>query len=345
LLRPEVCCTMGRIRKEIAAVFGLIVLGLFAAHMYLLFYSPLSRSDEKRTIVIKKGTSFRQVALKLRSAGIIGDTDDFLFVAWVMGASRRAQAGEYEFSPSMTPVEIIGKLVHGEIKEYPVTIPEGTSMREIAALLERRGLADGKRFLELAEDHGLVKRLGLPGRTLEGFLFPDTYRFTRGMTEEEIIRKMVARFREVYFPELDEAAKRAGMTMKEVVTLASIIEKETQAPEERLLISAVFHNRLRKGIRLQSDPTVIYAIKDFDGNLRKRDLMLRSPYNTYRHYGLPPGPISNPGVEAMRAAIFPAKGDYLYFVSKNNGTHYFSKSLREHINAVNRYQKGLARAN
>jgi UPF0755 protein len=187
-----------------------------------------------------------------------------------------------------------------------------------------------------------VAALGLEGPGLEGYLFPDTYRFTKGMNVEEIILKMVGRFKEVYENAgLSEQARKEGFTVKQVVTIASIVEKEAGSVEEMEKISSVFHNRLKKGYRLRSDPTVIYGIEDFDGNLTKRHLLTYTPYNTYINLGLPPGPISNPGRAALHAALNPSEEGYLYFVSRNDGTHHFSKTLKEHNRAVDYYQKGI----
>jgi UPF0755 protein len=289
-------------------------------------------------VVVERGASFRVVATTLHEAGLVRDVDNFMFAARLMRADRRTKAGEYEFSPSMAPIDILRMLVKGEIKSHPVTIPEGHSIKEIAGVLKEAGLIqDSAAFIERANTFTAV--LGFEAASLEGYLFPDTYAFTKAMGVDEIISMMTARFKAVYFKEFDGAAREKGMTLNEVVTLASIIEKETGAGDERPLISAVFHNRLKSRIRLQSDPTVIYGIKDFDGNLTKKHLRTRTPYNTYRFHGLPPGPIANPGAAAIEAAINPALEDYLYFVSRGDGTHYFSKNLREHNNAVNRYQR------
>ncbi|MFQ5442388.1 MAG: endolytic transglycosylase MltG [Thermodesulfobacteriota bacterium] len=332
---------MRKSRFEFIAIVITLLGSLLFTHLYVVFCTPLSHKENLKTVSIQKGASFRVVASRLHREGLIRDVDDFLFAAWVLGAYKKSQAGEYEFSSSMAPVRIINMLKRGEIKQYPLTIPEGFNIREIAALLEEKGLARAEDFLSRATDRSFVKEMGFSGRTFEGYLFPDTYNVRKGTSVQAIITKMGERFKAVYHGEFEALAKKRGMTMKEVVTLASIIEKETMAPGERPLISSVFHNRLKKRIRLQSDPTVIYAIKNFDGNLRKRDLRMKSPYNTYRHYGLPPGPISNPGKEALSAAIEPARADYLYFVSRNDGTHQFSKSLKEHTRAVNKYQKSL----
>jgi len=328
-------------RIETIVFISAIILTLITTHLYITFYGPAVRGGEGEltSIVVEKGAPFRRVADKLKAEGIISSERGFLFAAWLKGAERETKAGEYEFSPAMSPLAIIGMLKDGQVKQYTLTVPEGYTIRQIAGLLERKGLADKANFIALAKDVRLVKELGMPGAGLEGFLFPDTYRLSRGMSLTAIIEVMAGRFKEVYNKEFSRLAKKRGMSLIEVVTLASIIEKETSKSSERALISSVFHNRLRRGIKLQSDPTVIYAIRAFDGNIRKKDLKIKSAYNTYTHYGLPPGPIANPGREAIGAAISPAESKYLYFVSKNDGTHYFSSSYKEHARAVSKYQK------
>ncbi len=280
------------------------------------------------------------IAEKLEAAGVVRDADSFSFAGRVLGAYKKVKAGEYEFTTSMTPMEVLEYIVKGKVKRYLVTVPEGYNISEIAAALEEAGLVQRQVFIARAVDPALVRSLGLTGATFEGYLFPDTYAFNKGMSADEMISRMVERFRQV-FSEFENDLEKSGMTMGKAVTLASIIEKETGASSERELISAVFHNRLRKGIRLQSDPTVIYGLPGFDGNIKKQHLSMKSPYNTYVNFGLPPGPIANPGKDSIAAALRPAKADYLYFVSRNDGTHQFSKSLSEHNKAVNQYQKQM----
>ncbi len=312
---------------------------IILSQLYISFYGPAGHDATLKTVIVARGAPFGAVARCLESEGLIRSRRGFIFAGWLMGAQRDTKAGEYAFSASMSPVEIIRMLKGGEVKKYILTVPEGYTVREIAGLLEKKGLATADAFVARALDPAFANRLGLPGPTLEGYLFPDTYSLKKGMSVDEIIGKMTRRFREVYDGELSGLASSRGMNPREVVTLASMIEKETSEPSERPIISSVFHNRLGRGVKLQSDPTVIYAIKAFDGNIRKKDLDIRSPYNTYTHYGLPPGPIANPGLESMRAALKPADTKYLYFVSKNDGTHYFSKTYREHEKAVERFQK------
>ncbi|MBN2126167.1 MAG: endolytic transglycosylase MltG, partial [Deltaproteobacteria bacterium] len=226
---------------------------------------------------------------------------------------------------------------------HPVTIPEGLTASQIGALLEEKGLADKGGFLDLIRDPRLIKDYGLRGDSLEGYLYPDTYHFARGIPVQRIIDTMVKRFHELVDP-LQDRARQVGMELEEVISLASIVEKETGLARERPLIASVFLNRLKRGMRLESDPTVIYGLKDFDGNLTREDLRHNTPYNTYTRRGLPPGPIANPGLDSIRAVLSPAETNYLYFVSKNDGSHHFSATLAEHNRAVVKYQKKRRRA-
>jgi len=329
--------TTRRFEKIAFLIFTLAV--VVATHLYVTFFTPASRDGGVHTVYIQKGAGFRVVAESLEKASVVRDAESFIYAARLMGAYKKVQAGEYELDSSMTPLAVLEALTKGKVKHHLVTIPEGYNMQEVAGVLGAEGLVDPSAFKARASDRHFVASLGLDGSTLEGYLFPDTYSFTYGMSVDEIIMKMVDRFKAVYMAEFDARARAKGMSMSKVVTLASIIEKETGTDSERDLISAVFHNRLKKRIKLQSDPTVIYAIKDFDGNLTRKHLREKTPYNTYVHYGLPPGPIANPGRASLEAAISPAHADYLYFVSMNNGAHRFSSSLKEHNRAVDSFQR------
>ena len=300
--------------------------------------SPIDFVYREVTIEIPRGVSFAETAEILEEAGLIRHKKGFFILALVTGASKHVQAGEYDLRSSMSPMTVLKKLVKGKVKGYQVFIPEGFTLRQIATRLENQGLADKEMFISLASDSRLLLSLGIEGDSAEGYLFPDTHTLNKSMGEEGIIRFMVRQFRKAIPPDMLERAHELGLTEGEVVTLASIIEKEGGPKEEKPLISAVFHNRLKRGMRLQSDPTVIYGIEDFDGNLRKKDLERKTPYNAYRIKGLPPGPICNPGVEAIETALPPASVNFLYFVSKNNGSHHFSSTLVDHNRAVIKYQ-------
>jgi UPF0755 protein len=253
-------------------------------------------------------------------------------------ADGRVKAGEYVLHPAMSPRGILDILTRGGVLTHRVTIPEGFTARQIARLLAREGLCTETAFLKATRKPELGRPYGLSAG-LEGFLFPDTYHFSRGLSATTLARIMVRRFFTVIEP-LQPRISQSELDLPEIVTLASIVEKETGTPNERPLIASVFINRLRRNMRLQSDPTVIYGIRDFNGNLTRKDLKTPGPYNTYRNSGLPPGPIANPGLAAIEAVLSPAQTRYLYFVSKNNGTHHFSRTLREHNQAVRRYQLG-----
>jgi UPF0755 protein len=315
----------------ILAVFLLLGLGIF-------LISPPDREGKEETFVVKEGSSLKDVAWDLEQRHLIRSRT--LFVLWsrILGYSKGIKSGEYILSASMPPVKILEKLRLGLIQTHIITIPEGYTRRQIADLFHERGLADENEFLTLTKDASVLKRYGVSGSTLEGYLFPDTYLFGRGISPSVIVDTMVKRFWQMVGPFTDKA-KEIGMPMEEIVTLASIVEKETGRPEERPLIASVFLNRLKRGMRLESDPTVIYGLDDFDGNLRKEDLNRKTPYNTYVIHGLTPGPICSPGLESIKAVLYPARTEYLYFVSKNDGSHQFSRTLSEHNRAVQTFQK------
>ena len=304
----------------------------------LFLVSPVEKEGKEQVFVVKERSSLKEVAEDLDKRGLI--TSKTLFVLWtrIKGYGKDIRAGEYSLSPTMPPVQLLEILRKGLVILHPVTIPEGFSRDQIADALEAKGLAEKKRFLELTEDKTLLRQYGVSGPSLEGYLFPDTYHFSRGTPTLAVLDTMVKRFKQVVAP-LMEKTQGTGMKFEEVVTLASIVEKETGRPEERPLIASVFLNRLRLGMRLESDPTVIYGIENFDGDLKKKDLAQKTPYNTYVIYGLTPGPIANPGLESIKAVVDPARTDYLYFVSRNDGSHQFSKTLAEHNRAVEIYQK------
>ncbi len=334
--------------RRLLKVFSLGTLLLFLAILLntLLFLSlpPTFVGDEKR-VVIPKGSTFKEVVKILDENGLLRSPTRFYIMARILGIAGRVQAGEYELSTAMIPPVILRKLATGDVVKYRVTIPEGYTVRQIALRLAEEGVIDDQEeFLTVAFSSDSAAGLGVEGKSVEGYLFPDTYLFSKGGVPADLIKTMVGNFRRAYNPAFSLRAAELGMSDREIVILASIIEKETGLPEERPLISAVFHNRLKRGIPLCSDPTVIYGIKNFDGNLRKRDLEKHTPYNTYLIKGIPPGPIANPGASAIRAALYPAAVTYLYFVSRNDGSHHFSATLREHNEAVWRYQKGGRRA-
>ncbi|OGP31043.1 MAG: hypothetical protein A2073_03915 [Deltaproteobacteria bacterium GWC2_42_11] len=329
-----------RNKIEIFIFILITIVCLTATRIYVFVFTPPDVENTPKTISVQQGASFRIIARELESNRIVTDAHKFFLLAEFKGVLKRIQAGEYEFTTSMLPIQVLDKLVRGNVKEYSITIPEGYNIIEIAETLDAQGFIKKEEFITMSTDKSLVTSLNIDWTSIEGYLFPDTYKLTKGMNAGDIIKKMVSRFKEVYDSNLKEKARRINLSDREVVTLASIIEKETGNPEERYLISAVFHNRLKRGMRLESDPTVIYGIKDFSGNITKKELNTKTDYNTYLIYGLPPGPIASPGKAALEAAVNPADDGYIFFVSKNDGTHHFSKDLEEHNRAVNIYQRG-----
>jgi UPF0755 protein len=316
----------------------LFILCMFAALYFGYFFvSPAGTDKQEEIFVVKKGSGLSSIAAQLEERGLIKGRYLFMLWAYVKGCARDIKAGEYSFNRSMAPAKILGMLTSGEVKTYSFTIPEGLTAEQIADLLGRRNLVNQRDFVSLVRDSNLVASHHVNGTSLEGYLFPDTYVISRDMGARDLIDLMVDRYWEVFNSVVGD--RELPMPMKDIVTLASIVEKETGLAEERPVIASVFLNRLKKKMRLESDPTVIYGLEDFTGNLTRKDLRASSPYNTYIHHGLPPGPIANPGKEALKAVIHPADTDYLYFVSKNDGSHHFSSTLKEHNRAVYKYQK------
>lgn len=331
---------MKRLALVVIAVAGLG----FAAFQWLVLVpvDPLGQGAVK-SVEVPEGATFRQVAEQLRREGLLRSPWGLLLLGKLTLSERRIPAGEYVLRTDMRPKEILAELRSGRVVLHQVTIPEGYTAVQIAELLGQKGIGDSAEFLRLVRDRDFIRSLNVEDVSLEGYLFPSTYKFARRARTQDIIGAMVGGLWQVLTPELRARAKEVNMSLHDVLTLASVIEKETGVESERELISAVFHNRLRRNIPLQSDPTIIYALQDFDGNLKKKDLALNSPYNTYRYPGLPPGPIASPGAGAIRAALYPVHTTFLYFVSRNDGTHHFSSTLAEHNRAVEQYQRRLPR--
>ncbi len=320
---------------RVAVVLAAIVAG-GAVAAYLVASPPLPPAGAR--LVVREGDTLAAIATRLARLGVIRSALVFRLQARFAGRDRRLQPGEYRFDAPLGMTEILDLLATGGAHSE-VTIPEGLSVRDVAALLERAGYGTVDSFLCVADDPEFLLAAGVPGPQLEGFLFPDTYRLTPIMSPAEILGAMVRRFHERFDAEHHRQAIGRGMSVNEVLTLASIVEKESGVAAERPLIAGVFYNRLRTGMPLQSDPTVIYAIPSFNGDLTRADLARPSPYNTYQITGLPPGPIANPGLAAIDAVLAPADTPYLYFVSKNDGTHAFATTLAEHNHNVGRYQR------
>ncbi len=289
---------------------------------------------------IKPGEGFASINGRLYRHSLISSAKLFHRYNQLQGTMTQFKAGQYEIKSHSTMLDIIDTLLTGEPITVSVTLPEGKNLFEIAHILKRKNIIKSKdEFVALAKNANFTKQLGIPGKRLEGYLYPETYRFTPESPASQVIKTMVKLFKK-QSSALDFSLAPLGLNKHETVILASIVEKETGAGHERPLIAGVFINRLKKRMRLQSDPTTIYGIfENFNGNLRKKHLLEKTPYNTYKIPGLPVGPISNPGLSSIKAVLNPAQHDYLYFVSQNDGTHIFSKSYKEHLQAVNKYQK------
>ncbi len=296
-------------------------------------------------ITVRQGQTLNSTAEMLYQEKVIENSTKFVLIARIRGYDKQLKAGEYLLSAAMTPLQLLDIMVRGAVKLYKLTVPEGYNLYQIAELVEAANLSTKTDFIQAATDAARVRSHGLTGETFEGFLFPDTYFFPKEVTTERIIEAMVKRFWSVFLPEWQARAQDLDMTIRQIVTLASIIEKETGASFERPIISSVFHNRLKKKMRLESDPTVIYGIKNFDGNLTRKHLTTPTPYNTYKIRGLPIGPIANPGRASLKAALYPENTQYIYFVSRKDSTHQFSTNLKQHNRAVRKYQLGRRKKN
>ncbi len=301
--------------------------------------SDFAPPPQPSIIEIPEGLTLRQLGGRLERAQLIRSQLAFVLLGRIMRADQHLKVGEYAVHAGMKPGDMLSKFMSGQVVLHQVTIPEGYTIVELAQVFAQQGLADPEALIDLAHDQDFIQSLSIEAPSLEGYLFPNTYKFARHTKPREVLREMVRGLRGAFNQDLQQRAREIHMSLHQVLTLASVIEKETGVEQERELISSVFHNRLRLGIPLQSDPTVIYGLDSFDGNIRKKDLDSKSPYNTYRVRGLPPGPIANPGLGAIRAALYPAPTKHLYFVSRNDGTHQFSSTLAEHNRAVDKYQR------
>ena len=314
-----------------------IAIAMAGAAMWLL--APVSRSSAELRIDVSSGSSLSRIATDLESAGIVRNARALVLLARWRGVAAKIRAGEYALAPSWGTPRVLEQLVAGRVVTYEVALPEGLTAAEIAVRLEAATLARADEFLAVTRDPAAASEFGVEGASLEGYLFPETYRMPHGLTAKQVARVLVDQFR-AQWALLAADAKTRGLGMQQVVTLASIVEKETGAADERPLVASVFSNRLTRGMRLESDPTTIYGIKDFDGNLRRAHLEDETnPWNTYRIPGLPPTPIANPGAASLAAVVRPAESEYLYFVAKGDGTHIFSRSYAEHLANVARYQR------
>jgi UPF0755 protein len=320
--------------RRILYLWGIATLFLLAWWMARSILTPLGGSATVY-VMVPRGSSAGSVSRLLAERGVIRSPLGFRLLARVTGKTSRLKPGAYKFSTSMTPMQVLDRIAKGEVTARWVTFPEGFTVRQIADRLAAGGLANKEKFLELALGQGSSFRTNFdhPGNSLEGYLFPDTYLIPSGASESVIISEMLKCFeRKVAVPYSTDIA-RSGWTLHDVLTLASLIEREARVSKDRPLISGVLRNRLGKGMRLECDATVLYALGEHKDRVLYRDLEVDSPYNTYRYAGLPPGPIANPGLNCIEAALHPAQSDYLYYVARPNGSHIFTRTLEEHNRA------------
>jgi UPF0755 protein len=335
----------GFLHGRFGVVVALAVLFLTLSAASCVLSCPLPKGSAGVSVYVEPGSSTVEVADLLYRSGVVRSPLAFRALARLMGADGKIQSGEYLFEPGIYAWDAISSLVQGRVVYYSLTVREGLTAEKIASLIEERGFGDREKFLALAKDPSLapdlVSREELEGTryVLEGYLFPDTYYIRRGMSEREIVAMMLKRFSQVFSRDLQDKARGAGMTPHQVATLASIVEREAFAAEERPVIAAVYLNRLKIGMKLDADPTVVYALGEVAGySLLYKDLEVDSPYNTYRNAGLPPGPIGNFGKASLEAVLNPRNVDYLYFVAKKDGSHAFARTLSEHNVNVARYR-------
>lgn len=346
---------MSKIQKIFASVCFAIVVAIgvsLAGYWYYLvsFAGSSGPNTASIELEIAPGSNAKQIAHLLESKGVISSSKTFYdYLRFITQNGDQLQAGDYEFAAGQTPEQIVDILRRGRTKEIRFTIPEGANKREIAEIIEKAGFGKKEEILAQMEDPILIEEFGIPkigaggqkggvAGGIEGYLFPDTYQFPKRATPLTILRRMRTRLDQVFTQDMTQRLQDAHLSFHELITLASIVEKETGDPFERPEIASVFFNRLETGMKLQTDPTVIYAIKDYAGNLTRAHLKIDNAYNTYVYEGLPPGPIASPGLEAIKSVLWPHSGKNLYFVSRNDGTHVFCPSLKCHQNAVKIWQ-------
>lgn len=309
------------------------------------FLDPLDPSDTTTVIFeVSPQKTFRDIAADLELKHFVRNKLVIRVLAKLQGKDTKVMAGEYEFSPSMSPQQILDAMVDGRMILRQITVREGLTMNDIGPLLEEAGIVSKLQFEAALRDAALREELAVPADSFEGYLYPETYRIQRNTPARKVIQIFRSQLNKIWNPEWTARLAELELTKHQVLTLASIIEKESGNVDEQPLVSSVFYNRLRRGMRLQSDPTVIYGIPNFNGNITKDDLLTKTPYNTYVISGLPPGPIANPGYNAIKSALYPATTRYLYFVGNGQGKHIFSETLEQHNEAVNTFQRGHSSA-
>jgi len=313
----------------------------FVSYYGYRFFSPFNygAEQEKIEIKIKPGMTLKAIADSLGKKGIIKNKNDFIWLNKLFRNVNRLKAGKYDIPRGLSLFKVMKIIVSGKTTSIHVVIPEGLISAQIASILQKKAAVDSIKFMKLLHDAAIINQFGIKSSSLEGYLFPNTYNFHWGITEPEIANILINEFKRNFSDSLKHLAASKGWSVNQILTLASIIEGEAMIDSERAIISAVYHNRLQKRMLLQADPTIQYIIPDGPRRLLKKDLAIDSPYNTYLYMGLPPGPVNNPGIKSILAAIHPAEVDYLYFVAKGDGSHIFSKTLAQHLKAKQSFDK------
>lgn len=319
-------------------IIGVIVISLFSFTI-LLLSQPIKLEDSQKEIVIPKGSSLLKIADILEKRKIVDNKRTFVLATKLMLKGKSLKAGSFYLNNVKGYRSLISTLSNSQQHSFRITIPEGYQSKEIAQLLSLKLNCSYDDFMEKVKDKRFAEQLGIESPDLEGYLFPDTYHFSESDSVEVIIGKMVFHFIEMINDSIREGIEKSGKNLHEVLTLASIVEGECIVDGERPLVASVYINRLKKGIRLESDPTIQYIIPDSPRRLLNKDLNIRSPYNTYRYRGLPPGPINNPGIKSIVAAVWPAETDYLYMVANGDGTHTFTNNYSDFLRAKRKFQK------
>jgi len=330
-------------RKPLVAL--LLIITLVPAARFSFFLAAAAGDGRRVELVeLGRGRTLRALAGELEQRGIVSSARLFTLYARLMGGDSRVKAGTYQFHDGMRPGQILSKMLTGDIYQRIFALPEGYSSHQAAEMLEKRGIFSKEQFLAACSDQGLLAELGVTAPSAEGYLFPGSYNILPGRSERELVHEMVKRQQKYLNGGVNGRGKAMGLSERELLTLASMVEKEAVLPAEKPLIAAVFHNRLRLGMRLQSDPTALYGVRAFAGKVSREDILRQTPYNTYLIPALPPGPIGNPGQDAIEAVLNPPAVPYLYFVGRGDGSHQFSSDLPSHNAAVNRYLKSAGRA-
>lgn len=321
-------------------LFFIIIVGtaVLFYNIYTFANTPAQAYKEDVIVEIPKGMPFSAIVNTLAGNNVISSDWKFNILSKLKEFDKNVRAGEFELNTAMTPIEIMAIIRSGRVYMHRVTLPEGYTLKQIAAKIQEAGLGDVETFMAVTRDPKLLNKYEITAETMEGYLYPDTYYFSKGTSEQAIVERMLRQMQTRVTPEMRKKAEDMNMTLHEILTLASIVEKETGKAAERPLIASVFHNRLARGMRLESDPTAIYGVDLMGGAVTASHVRVESPYNTYKINGLPPTPIANPGIDSIKAVLYPADTKYFFFVAKSDGGHVFSTTYEQHLKAVNEWR-------